>query len=108
MNFKGLPREENADGVRLHRVPCLRRSMAVSYSHELLSYVAAAAPRVRSLVRQRSYDINHTHFIFPDAVVAAAVKRLTGLPFIVTAHGSDVPGYNPDRFVFHHRLLAPV
>ena len=29
------------------------------------------------------------------------------MPLVVTAHGSDVPGYNPDRFKLAHRLLLP-
>jgi glycosyltransferase involved in cell wall biosynthesis len=29
------------------------------------------------------------------------------MPYVITAHGSDVPGYNPDRFRTAHRLLAP-
>jgi glycosyltransferase involved in cell wall biosynthesis len=36
------------------------------------------------------------------------VGKLTGLPFVVTAHGSDVPGYNPDRFIQLYRSLAPL
>jgi glycosyltransferase involved in cell wall biosynthesis len=27
---------------------------------------------------------------------------------VITIHGSDVPGYNPDRFRFIHRLIRPV
>lgn len=27
---------------------------------------------------------------------------------LVTVHGSDVPGYNPDRFGLAHRLIRPV
>jgi len=52
--------------------------------------------------------LNHTHFIFPDALVSSLLKRLTGLPYVVTAHGSDVPGFNPNRFRFAHRLLKPI
>ena len=40
--------------------------------------------------------------------MAYCVKKFTGLPYVITAHGSDVPGYNPDRFKFLHRVLAPV
>jgi glycosyltransferase involved in cell wall biosynthesis len=41
-------------------------------------------------------------------MVAWLVKRFTGLPYIITAHGSDVPGYNPNRFRLLHVLLKPV
>ena len=32
----------------------------------------------------------------------------TGPPYIITAHGSDVPGYNPDRFnLIHYAIRIP-
>ena len=34
--------------------------------------------------------------------------RTCGVPYVVTAHGSDVPGYNPDRFRALHILLRPI
>ena len=54
------------------------------------------------------YDVNHTHFIVPTGLLARLLKSWTGLPFVVTIHGSDVPGYNPDRFGLEHRLLGPL
>ena len=33
---------------------------------------------------------------------------MTGLPYMITCHGSDVPGYNPDRFGWAHKLLGPI
>jgi glycosyltransferase involved in cell wall biosynthesis len=68
----------------------------------------AARPKLKQLVARNDYDINHTHFILPDGLNAAWVKRLTGLPYVITAHGSDVPGYNPHRVRLTHHLLAPV
>jgi glycosyltransferase involved in cell wall biosynthesis len=53
------------------------------------------------------YSLNHTHFIFPGGIVAYLVKWRTGLPYIITAHGSDVPHYNPNRFRLLHRMLRP-
>ncbi len=32
------------------------------------------------------------------------LNKVTGLPYIITVHGSDVPGYNPDRFQLAHKL----
>jgi glycosyltransferase involved in cell wall biosynthesis len=58
-------------------------------------------------MRARRYDLIHTHFFLPSGVVAYALHQMTGVPYVVTAHGSDVPGYNPDRFRGTHRILAP-
>jgi glycosyltransferase involved in cell wall biosynthesis len=93
--------------VRVHRIPSVRLRKSVCSAPELATYVASALPAAALLHGQRDYDVNHTHFILPDGVVAHALRRTTGLPYVLTAHGSDVPGYNPDRFQLWHRLLAP-
>ena len=48
---------------------------------------------------KKEYDILHAHFIFPDGILASLVSKYTGIPFVITTHGSDVPGYNPDRYL---------
>lgn len=108
MGFGDLPHEEVVDGVRVYRLTTLRRSRSICRPHEMLGYLIRAAPMARRLARRRRYDINHTHFLFPDAVLARILKRSLRLPYVVTAHGSDVPGFNPDRFVGLHRILAPL
>lgn len=108
MGYRGLPRLESVYGALIHRVPCLRFSTSVCSTPELASYLCAAIPLALRLVRRNQYDINHTHFIFPDGFAALTLKRHTGLPYVITAHGSDVPRFNPHRFKLAHRLLAPV
>ena len=108
MAFAGLPAHEVVDGINVYRVPCLRRRRELCKTHEMASFVLAALPRVAKLAAARRYDVNHTHFILPTGLLAGLLKTWSGLPFVVTVHGSDVPGYNPDRFGLEHRLLGPM
>jgi glycosyltransferase involved in cell wall biosynthesis len=108
MGFKGLPRHDVQNGVIVHRVPCLRRKEHACAIPEAASYLPAALLKARQLAQQRKFHINHAHFLLPDGFNATLLKWQTGLPFIVTAHGSDIPGYNPHRLKMAHRLLAPV
>ena len=108
MRYAGLPERELVDGVDVHRVPCVRLSTSWCTMAEQATYLVAAIPYAVRLARQRYYDINHTHFIFPDGVAAMALRSMVGLPYVITSHGSDVPGYNPHRFLLAHRALAPV
>ena len=39
MGFRGLPRHEELNGVRITRVPALRKHQATCETHEMLSYV---------------------------------------------------------------------
>ena len=108
MGFKGLPAREVVDGINVHRVACLRKRADLCKTHEMASFVLAALPKVARLVATQSYDVNHTHFIMPTGLLSRMVKGWAKLPIVVTMHGSDVPGYNPDRFGIEHRLLAPL
>jgi len=107
MGYRGLPRKEVRDGITIYRVPCIRLSQSMCYFPEMIPYLLMAFPLVLQLAKKKDYILNHTHFIFPDGVLSYLVKLFTKLPFVVTAHGSDVPGYNPDRFKLLHVLLLP-
>ena len=71
----------------------------------MLSYVISASAFLRRHLRQQHYDICHCHFIIPSGLVALAIKKKFGLNYVLTAHGSDVLGYNR-RFQFCYPLLA--
>ena len=108
MSFRGCPRQEQVNGVRVHRVPCVRRSKHNCTTPEAMSYLAGAMPVIRGLLARKRYDVMHAHFILPDGLLAWRVRRATGLPYIITAHGTDVPGYNRHRLRFMHGLLRPL
>jgi glycosyltransferase involved in cell wall biosynthesis len=108
MGFSGLKRFESVEGINVYRVPCLRRKKEICHTPEMISYVLLALPTAVKLAREKRYDLNHTHFIFPTGVLSLMLKRLTGLAYVLTVHGSDVPGYNPDRFKVQHKVLAPL
>lgn len=107
MRFRNQPRFQVVGGVRVFRADCIRRSPSICSPAEMATYLARALPLAAGLVRRNRYDLVHAHFVFADGVLAWALKVLTGLPYVLTAHGSDVPGFNPDRFALAHRLLRP-
>lgn len=108
MNFQDHPRHEVVDGVRIHRVPCLRKAKHNCTAPEAFSYVAGAMPVINRLVSSTRIDVTHSHFILPDGLLAWQIKRYTRLPYVITAHGTDVPGYNQHRLRAAHHLLRPV
>ena len=107
MRYKGLKAIERKKGLTIHRVPCIRQNLLVCHPHEMLSYLCMALPKALQLLRRNPHDIIHAHFIFPDGLLAMLASKISGLPFIITSHGSDVPGFNPDRFVIWHKMLRP-
>lgn len=108
MSYRELPRSERVEGVNVYRVPCIRLREHLCSPPEMVTYLCTALPFLRKLVRTNRYDINHTHFIFPDGFLSYCLWKTCGLPYVITSHGSDVPGYNPNRFRLLHRLLRPL
>jgi glycosyltransferase involved in cell wall biosynthesis len=104
MGFDDLPRKEEVSGMTITRVPCLRRRIEITMLHELASFLFSAKRFLSKHLAVTHYDVNHTHFLLPTGLLAQSIKTSFGLPYIVSAHGSDIPGYNPDRFTFSHRF----
>jgi glycosyltransferase involved in cell wall biosynthesis len=105
-HFKDLEWCEIQAGVTVHRVKCARRNPWYTNTLELMTLLRPMYSKALELMSQHAYDINHTHFVIPTGVVSYWLYRKTGLPYIITAHGSDIPGFNPNRFKFEHRLLT--
>jgi glycosyltransferase involved in cell wall biosynthesis len=104
----GLPSTETIDGVNVHRVRCIRRHRHYTTTAELMTWIWPAYRKALELSRKHQFDVNHTHFALPSGIVSYLLYKKTGLPYVTTIHGSDVPGYNPDRFRIAHNLLRPV
>ncbi|MFH1615917.1 MAG: glycosyltransferase family 4 protein [Planctomycetota bacterium] len=107
MHYGHTSRFETVDGMNIYRTPAIRKRPNICYTHELATYVPGAFFKTLRLARKERYDIIHCHFVVPGAPLAWLVSKLTGIPFIITCHGTDVPGHNPDRFGIVHRLVRP-
>lgn len=58
-----------------------------------LSYCRGVLGVLRGLARGPGLDLLHAHCAYPDAVGVALAAAALRLPFVVTAHGSDVNVY---------------
>lgn len=104
----GLASDEIVNGVHVYRTPCWRRHRHYTTTPELMTTLVPAWWKAVAVVRDFRPDLIHTHFAIPSGAVAAMLSRRCGLPFLITAHGSDIPGYNPDRFRTMHWLVHPL
>jgi glycosyltransferase involved in cell wall biosynthesis len=113
MGFKGLPKYEEVNkNFRIHRVACLRGKKEICQPWEQFTYLVTGFLKTRSLIKQakkeqKPFEICHTHFIIPTGVLAYFLKKLYKLPNVITSHGSDVPGFNTDRFKLLHKFTKP-
>jgi len=108
MGFQGLPWHECINGVDIYRLKCWRNKKNVCKPWEQYSYLLAVRYFLKKHVGQNEYDVCHTHFVIPTGEVALWVKRKYAIPYIITAHGSDVEGHNLKKSMkVMHRVLRP-
>ncbi len=108
MGYKGLPKEEQVGPIHVFRVPCKRTKKELCTTAEMFSYLMPAFLKAEQLAFAKKYDLAHVHFILPTGNLGVALNMLNRIPYIISTHGSDLPGYNPDRFKLLHLLLKPL
>ena len=107
MGYADLPARASVDGLTLIRVPCGRKRKEMASPLEGLRWARRAWPVVRDLHAERPFDLTHAHFIMPAGIVADRLRGRRGVPFAITPHGSDVPGYNRERLKLAHVVVRP-
>ncbi len=107
MSYKNLPAFEIIDGINVYRVKSWRTKVEICHPWEQLTYLFSGWRFLSKRLKKIRYDINHTHFIIPTGVLAIWVKRKFNIPYILTAHGSDVLGHNNRFAVLYPFLKIP-
>ncbi len=106
MGFRELPKYEEIQGVKIYRLPCIRKRKNVCKPWEQYSYLMAVRRFLKIHMIDHSYDVCHVHFVIPTGEVARWIKRKYKIPYIITAHGSDVEGHNTKiSMKLMHRVL---
>ena len=107
--FGDLPKYEELDGFKVHRVPVLRKSADVCGVHEMLTFVVSASLYSLRFVKKFRPDIVHVFFGIPSGPVAYLLKKVCGLPYVIFLGGRDVPRPHPDPPFYRlvYGLLGP-
>jgi len=106
-HLKGLPRQENLEGVRVMRILSLRQQSYKAGLVTMAAYVLIGLWAGYHLIRRWHPDVIHVHFAVPAGALAWALSRLTGLPYVLTAHLGDVPGGVPEKTGKWFRWIFP-
>lgn len=77
------PREFEKDFVHHVRVPPV-------YGIRGTSFALLASRKIVELHREFGFDVVHAHFVGTTSFSGVIAKEKTGLPLVVTAHGSDL------------------
>ena len=106
--FGSLPKEEDCEGVRITRIPALRRRMDRSGALEQASFVLSGAFAASKVVRRWRPDVVLAFFGIPAGLIAWWIQFICKIPYIVSLRGGDVPGFRPYDFATYHRIIAPL
>ena len=106
MGYKNLPAYEVVEGTEIYRLKCWRSKKSSCMPWEQYTYLLAVQKFMRQHMKTHQYDACHTHFVIPTGAAARWVKSKYSIPYIITAHGSDVEGHNPKIMMkVMHRVL---
>ncbi len=106
-HYKSLPRQEALEGVQVLRIPAARRSLHRASLVDMFFFVVSGIWFALGHLRRWRPDVIHVHFAVPSGPVAWVVSRLTGIPYVLTAHLGDVPGGVPDKTANWFRWIYP-
>jgi len=71
-------------------------------------FIAGAAYRSLTLMRQFKPEVVLAFFGLPSGAVAWMLKDTFGIPYVVSLRGGDVPGFRPYDFWLYHRIAVPL
>jgi glycosyltransferase involved in cell wall biosynthesis len=95
-----LPRRETWKGLLVHRptFPILPR---IGERWTARSMAASLLPLLRQIRKRFPFDVIDAEFFWPDGPAAMRLGRVLGVPFSVTARGSDI------QYWMHRPAVAP-
>ena len=99
---------ETIGGVKIYRTASGRRAPDTCRVHEMAAYCATSFSPTLGHIRTWKPDVIHAHFAMPTGLLAWAVHRLTGVPYVLTAHLGDVPGGVPEQTAALFKIIGPI
>jgi phosphatidyl-myo-inositol dimannoside synthase len=99
--------EQFAERIRLYKVPVDNQNIHHSSNIELLRYTWRGLHLCRRLMKQQRYDLSFAFAGVPAGAMSYALHLLTGLPYIVSLQGPDVPGFEA-RYNYLYPFLKPL
>ena len=95
-----------APRICLYKVPVNNRNLHHSSNRELLTYAVRALFLALKKQRQQPYDFCFAWSAVPAGGVALALRRLSGLRYLVRVCGPDIPGFE-QRYGPLYPILKP-
>jgi len=96
-----------AERIHIYKLPVRRFDIHHASNRELLAYAARALGFAMRRQLASPYDLCMAWSAVPAGGTALALRRLTGLPYLVRVCGPDIPGFER-RYKALYPFLTPV
>ncbi len=104
---KQRSQERLSENITIFRLPVNRWNIHHASNQELLLYSARAFSAALKLHLSKPYDLCMAWSAVPAGGTALALRRLTGLRYIIRVCGPDIPGFE-ERYGALYPILTPV
>jgi glycosyltransferase involved in cell wall biosynthesis len=105
--IRGLKPVEFIDGVEVQRIPALRQRQEYCSTFEMGTFLLSGLWHSFFQVREFKPDIVHVFFGIPDGPIGWMLKRVYGLPYLISLRGADVPSDEVKRFARQYKIVRP-
>lgn len=102
-----LPLKEQSGNLIIERLPSFRKQAYKASFFSMAVFVWKSFWHGLRLMRGWHPDIIHAHFAVPAGASAAALSFFKKIPFVITAHGGDVPGGAPEKTAGWFKFVLP-
>ena len=106
--IRGLKPLEFINGVEVHRIPVLRQRREYCSTFEMGTFLLSGMWFSLFHAREFKPDVVHIFFGIPDGPIGWMLKRVYGLPYLISLRGADVPSDEVKRFAKHYSVLRPL
>ncbi len=107
-HYGDLPPKTEQDGLQILRIKALRRRMDRSSALEQIIFMLVSSLHTMRCQRTWQPDVIIAFFGVPSGAAAWCANIFSGIPYVVSLRGGDVPGFRPYDFAVYHKLVAPL
>jgi glycosyltransferase involved in cell wall biosynthesis len=106
--WENLPKIENEGNLIIERLPSGRTQSFRADFNTMAFFVWKSFWHGLKVIREWHPDLIHAHFAVPAGASAFMLSVFTRIPYIITAHGGDVPGGAPEKTSGWFRFVLPL
>lgn len=105
-HWDSLPKYEKINSnLEIYRIFCFRKAQDHCTPLQMLGFMIMGTLPALSISSKWKPDFIHAHFAIPVAPISYIANLLKKIPYIITYHGGDVPGFVPEQTDSYFKII---